>query len=335
MLLLECMKSIFPSKLKKGDTICVIAPASSIVSFKPKNLKRKAMERMEKSLGLKVVFSKNSHETNKFYLSSIKSRVSDLHSAFKNKNVKGIACARGGFNSNEFLSYIDWNIIKKNPKPIWGYSDITVLSNALYAKTGLVTYSGPTFSTMGAKEEKNIMKYILESFQKCLMTDVPFNIIPSKYFNERKLKAQKNKGLTVLQSGNCKGTVIGGNLCSLNLLQGTPYMPDLKNKILFLEDDDFGGKLSPLEFARNLESLLQCKDGLTVKGIVLGRFQKGFNMDIDRMKFILSNTKISKNIPIIYNVDFGHTAPMITFPIGGEVAIQATKSKASIQILKH
>lgn len=329
------MKSIFSNKLKIGDTICVIAPAASVASFKPKSIINTSKKRIKDLLGLDVVFSKNVLEKNIIDSSSIKSRIKDLHDAFLDKNIKGIICARGGFNANELLPYIDWNIIKNNPKPIWGYSDITVLSNAFYAKTGLVTYSGPTFSTMGMKEEKDVVKYIFDNLKKCLISEDSFEIISSKYWNERKTKIKKNTGPIALQNGNATGIIIGGNLCSLNLLQGTDFMPSLKDKILFIEDDDFGGKLSPLEFSRNLESLLQCKDSNTIKGIVFGRFQKGFNMDLKKMKLILESKKISKNIPIIYNVDFGHTTPMITFPIGGTVKIEANNTKIKIEILKH
>lgn len=328
------MKAIFPNKLKKGDTICVIAPAASVSTLKP-IIQKTAIKRVNNILGCNVVFGKNSFKKDIFDSSSIDDRIHDLHMAFKDKKIKGIICTRGGFNSNELLKHIDWTLVKNNPKPLCGYSDITVLSNAIYAKTGVVSYSGPTFSNMGMKDGKDIMKYTFDYFQKCLMSNNPFTIVPGKYFNERKIKATKNNGFTVIQDGNTKGTIIGGNLCSFNLLQGTEYMPSLKDKILFLEDDDFGGKLSPLEFERNFQSLLQCKDADKIKGIVFGRFQKGFNMNLEKMKFILSDKNISKSIPIIYNVDFGHTMPMITFPIGGEVSIEAKGKNAIIEITKH
>ena len=329
------MKSIFPNKLQQGDIICVIAPASSVAAFKPKSIIKKAVSRLT-ALGFKTSFGKNIYEKDMLDSSSVASRVADLHAAFKDKKVAGVLCARGGFNSNDLLPYIDWELIKQNPKPLIGYSDITVLANALYAKTGVVTYSGPSFSSLGADEDtKGIMQYTTEYFTKCLSSEKPFEMGNSKNYNERKVPARKNIGVSVLQDGIVEGTIIGGNLCSLNLLQGTGYMPSLKDVILFIEEDDFGGILTPLEFGRNLESLLQLKDADTIKGIVFGRFQKGAGMTIAKMKHILKEKKISKRIPILYNADFGHTAPMFTFPIGGTVRIEAKGKTAKITILKH
>jgi muramoyltetrapeptide carboxypeptidase len=320
-------------KLKQGDKIQVITPASSLKSIKIKKIK-KSIKLLE-SLGFKVSFGKNVYENGIFGSSSVKSRVNDLHKAFEDKKVSAILCAQGGYNSNELLPYIDWNIIKNNPKPIIGYSDITVLVNAIYAKTGLITYVGPTFSTLGATEEKGILKYIADGFMECLGQEKPFIIKESKYFNERKVKAKKSLGLLAIQKGRAQGIIIGGNLCSLNLLKGTDYMPHLKDAILFIEEDDFGGKLTPMEFSRNLESLLQMKDADTIKGIVFGRFQKGANMTIEKIKLILSTKKVSKNIPIAYNADFGHTMPRATFPVGGIARVEVSESRVVVEIVKH
>lgn len=329
------MKSITPSKLKSGDTIYAIAPASSFAKMKPSNLKKIFETKMKKELGLNVIFGRNVFKKDSFGSSSVKERVHDIHSAFKDKKIKGIVCLRGGFNSNVLLPFLDWSVIKNNPKPIWGYSDITVLLNAIYAKTGVITYSGPMVREVTINDNEKISKYIFEYFKKCIMNNNPFIVKPAEYFCERKIKARKNSGFSVLQNGISSGVIIGGNLCSLNLLQGTVYMPILKNKILFIEDDDFGGKLSPFEFERNFASLLQCKDANSIKGFIFGRFQKNFNMDIEKIKHILKDKNIPKNIPIIYNLDFGHTNPMLTFPIGGTIEINASQNCLSIKIVKH
>lgn len=327
------MKKIFSKKLNIGDEIRVIAPASSASTMKASKRKL-ADKRTQNNLGLKVVYGKNVLESDILNSSSFKSRLQDLHTAFKDKDVKGIACIRGGYNSNTLLPYIDWNLIKNNPKPIWGYSDITVLTNAIYAKTGLVTYSGPNYSTFGMDEEKDAVPYIFDNFKKCLLNEAEFEVPTSKFFGERNVKSQKNKGYQVLQNGIAEGIIIGGNLCSLNLLQGTEYMPSLKDVILFIEDDDFGGDQSLYEFERNLESLLQLPDS-NIKGIVFGRFQKIPKIDIKKLQFILSTKKLSKDIPIVMDANFGHTTPMFTFPIGGTCRVEAKGKQVKIIILKH
>ena len=328
------MKTIYPKKLSKGDQIQVIAPSSSLTSMKA-SVKKRAIQRVSRILGLSVSFGAHTSEKDMFGSSPLQSRLKDLHAAFANTHVKGVACVRGGYNANTLLPYIDWELIQKNPKPFWGYSDITVLANAIYAKTGLMTYSGPNFASFGLDSEKGIPDYIFDYFEKCLFHETAFEITASQYSGERNVAPTKNKGFVLLQEGTAEGTVIGGNLCSLNLLQGTEYMPSIKDKILFLEDDDFGGKETPIEFERNLESLLQLPHADTIRAIVFGRFQKGATMTMQKLAFMLSSKRISKNIPIIAHVDFGHTNPMITFPIGGTVRIQARGKNIKIEIVRH
>jgi len=131
----------------------------------------------------------------------------------------------GGFNANQLLCHLDYDLIAKNPKILCGYSDITALHNAIYAKTGLVTYHGPHFSTFEFDRET---EYTRKAFVDCVIKDVTVTVVPSK-------SAVKYH---TIQEGVCEGTIIGGNLCTLNLLQGTPYMPDIRDKVLFLEDDN-------------------------------------------------------------------------------------------------
>ena len=325
------MTTIFPKKLKLNDSVCVIAPACSAATM-DRVIRNKALKVLEKDLGLKIIFSKNAFEKNILSSSSLKSKIEDLHKAFSDKNIRGILCVRGGFNANTLLKYIDWDLIKANPKPLCGFSDITVLSNAIYAKTGVVSYVGPNFTTFGAKDGT---EYLVEYFKKCLMKDESFALLPSKTFGERKVPFTKNRGFDVIQEGKGLGILIGGHLSTINLLQGTSYMPSLKNAILFIETDDFGGDQGPIEFERDLQSLLHQKDSDKIKGIVFGRFQKGSVFTVKKLKFILSSKYELKNIPMIANADFGHTQPIATLPIGGTVRIEAKGKKAKIEILEH
>jgi muramoyltetrapeptide carboxypeptidase LdcA involved in peptidoglycan recycling len=331
------MKYIIPAKLKKGDEIRIIAPSRSLSLLKNENLNL-AKENLEKQ-GYKVTFSKNCRESDMFMSSSIKSRVEDIHQAFKDKKVKAILTVIGGFNSNELLSYLDYGLIKNNPKILCGYSDITALTNAITAKTGLVTYSGLHFSTWAMKKG---FEYNLEYFNKCLVEDKKYLVESSKmwsddawYMNQENRKFEKNEGYVVINKGEAEGTILGGNLCTLNLLQGTEFMPKISNSILFIEDDDMAGSLFGVEFNRNLQSLIHQPNFKKVKGIVFGRFQKKAEMTIEKLKYIIQTKKELKSIPIVANVDFGHSNPFITFPIGGTVKISALKNKVQIEILKH
>lgn len=307
------------NKLKPGDEIRVVAPSRSQAVIW-KRVHRHAM-RFWKNSGFNLTFSKNCCELDKYQSSSIASRVEDLHMAFQDPNVKMIITSVGGFNANQLLPYLDYELIASNPKILCGYSDITVLQNAIYAKTGLVTYSGPHYSTFGFKGEP---LYTRQAFFDCLTKVEPFFITPSKTAGQ----------YYVIQEGTCEGAVIGGNLCTVNLLQGTPYMPDIRDKVLFIEDDNIMGEYFSYEFERNLQSLLQIERANTVKGIVFGRFEKSCGMTVERITDMIRD-KVPSDIPVIFGVDFGHVLPSITFPIGGTVKIIARKNEAEIQFLIH
>ena len=145
------MKKIVPEKLKKGDEIRVIAPSRNMTLLSDETMNI-ATSRLEE-LGFKVTFGKNVNKSmNDVYCcGTIEERIEDLHDAFRDKNVKAILTVIGGFNVNQILHYIDFDLIKNNPKIICGFSDITALLNAIYCKTGLVSYYGPHYSSFGMK----------------------------------------------------------------------------------------------------------------------------------------------------------------------------------------
>jgi muramoyltetrapeptide carboxypeptidase len=308
------------NKLNIGEEIRVIAPSRSL-----NGLNQEVFDKALKFLsdkGFVITFSKNSREIDETNSSSIHSRVEDLHDAFLDKNVKAILACNGGSNVNQILEYIDYSIIENNPKILCGFSDITALINAIYAKTELVTYHGAVFAYLGYDDD---IEYTFNYFQKCLMKSEAYFIEPSEQTNE----------YYVIQEGSCKGEIVGGNLCTLNLLKGTEFMPDLNNKILFLEDNNLVGNYFTSQFERNLQALIQTIGFDRVKGIVFGRFDSDCKMDIHTIQRIVATKKQLKNIPIIFNVDFGHELPFVTFPIGGVAKINAIGASVSLEILNH
>jgi len=332
------MKKIFSSKLKEGNHIRIIAPSRSLALISPE-VRTIALGRFAE-MGFEVSFSKHCEEKDNFNSSSISSRIKDLHEAFRDPSINAIFAVIGGYNSNQLLGSIDYELIRTNPKILCGYSDITALSNAIFAKTGLVGYSGPHFSTFGMKK---YFDYIAEYFEKCVMHDGPFKIKPSKewsedrwYQDQENRVLKENPGWLAVQFGSAEGTIIGGNLCTFNLLNGTQYMPPLDGAILFLEDDDMyqEGEF-PADFDRNLQSLIHQTGFEKVRGIVLGRFQSSSNMTDDMIRKIIETKAELQGMPILANVDFGHTNPLITFPIGGTVKVVVSDSGNRIEILEH
>lgn len=330
------MDTIFAERLKTGDTVRVVTPARSLLlSWINEDLKKVAQKRFE-VLGLNLTFAKHVNDIDEFNSSSIEARVSDLHEAFQDTSVKLVITVIGGFNSNQLLRYLNYDLIKSNPKILCGYSDITALSNAIYAKTGLVTYSGPHYFSFGDKKGFN---YSLDYFNTCFFSASPYELKPAEIWSDdrwandqEKRNFEKNEGYWVINEGKAKGTIVGGNLCTFNLLHGTEFMPSIENCILFLEDDD---ESHVALVDRDLQSVIHQPKFDGVKGIVIGRFQKKTGMTKELLTKIVKSKVELRNLPVIANVDFGHTTPIVTFPIGGTVELEVVSNNSIIRIVEH
>jgi len=332
------VQPIFPPKLKRGDVVRVAAPASSrerVMTFDNTEI----INQRFADMGLTLTFGDHIDENDAFNSSSIESRVADLHAAFADPEVKAILSVIGGFSSNELLPFLDYDLIAANPKILCGYSDITALQNAIFASTGLVTYSGPHWSSFGMRD---YFEPTGEWFRRVLFDDAatgPIKLEPSEtwtddlwFMNQDDRTPETNDGWWVLQEGAATGRLIGGNLGTVTLLQGTKYMPPLTGAVLFVEE--VGGY--PIEvFLRNLTSLLQLPDAAEVAGIVIGRFQRMTEVTRDILAEVVARQPTLRGKPVIANVDFGHTSPLITYPIGGEVAIITDGAKASIDLTRY
>lgn len=325
---------IIPKKISKGSCIRVIAPSRSL-SLLSKDVIDEAVKRFEEN-GFKISFSENVYENDEFNSSSIKSRVEDVHAAFSDKSIDAILTVIGGYNSNQLLDYLDYSLILNNPKILCGFSDITAIANAITVKTGLITYTGPHFSSWAMKHG---FEYSLEYFIKCCVEDKPFNLLASNewsddlwFLDQEKREFIKNDGYWVVNEGRAIGRTVGAHTRCFNALQGTEYWPDLENTIFMLEED---AEINPPLFDRQLQSLIHQPDFNGVKGIIIGRFQKETGMTKKFLKKIISEKRELDNLPIIANVDFGHTTPATTLPIGGEMEIEVNKESAKIVIIKH
>ncbi|WP_145409114.1 S66 family peptidase [Paenibacillus xylanexedens] len=322
-------------KLQPGDEVRVISPSRSLSIIDEQHIQL-AKQRLEAS-GLIVSFSANAYEMDDFASSSIESRIQDLHAAFADPQVKGILATIGGFNSNQLLQYIDYSLIQANPKRFCGYSDITALSTAIYTKTGLITYSGPAFSTFAILHGN---EYTVEFFEKMMMESADSILVtPSEawsddawYRDQENRQFITNQGSVILNEGQAEGTIIGGNLCTLNLLQGTEYMPSLEGTVLFVEDDYMA---DPSTFDRDLQSLIHQPGFEQVRGLVIGRFQKASGMTPQLLEKIIHSKRELTQIPVIADVDFGHTAPHFTFPIGGKTELNAQGTSVELWISEY
>ncbi|HEY1644873.1 MAG TPA: S66 peptidase family protein [Candidatus Saccharimonadales bacterium] len=316
--------------LKTGDEIRVIAPSFSKSRSKNQQHANRAKERLE-SLGYRVTFG--DYLDSQFHLgtATAEDRARDFNKAFADKSVKAIMAFTGGWSANEILPLIDWELVKAYPKPIIGFSDITVLINAIYAKTGNVGYLGPNFLTLGRMTS---WQYTLDNLQAVLRQDYPFQLKRSKEWGSKPTERFKTKPWQTLQMGEAKGVLVGGNLGTFYLLQGTEYQPNFEQPfILVAEDDDESGKLTAREFSRRLESILQLPNVRnSLRGLLIGRFQPGSKVTAKDLASIVESKQLG-DIPVVVGIDFGHTSPTITLPIGGILRIEASNQTPRIEIV--
>ncbi|AHM62648.1 peptidase U61 [Flammeovirgaceae bacterium 311] len=322
---------MIPPKLKAGDHVRVIAPAHG---FSPSftTEMRKRGEKNLGELGLTVSYGKHVDERNEFDTTSIEKRLEDLHDAYADPKVRCSIPAMGGSSANQLLKHIDYGLVKKDPKIICGLSDITALAEALYAKTGIVTYYGPHFTMLGASK---LVDYSIEHMRKTFFSEAPFPLTPAEHYCDSEWDTQKivnEDRFWPVNEGEAEGESIGGNLLTLNFLLGSEFIPDLKNTILFLE----ANKVIDYKDVQNtLQSILNQPNSDKILGIIVGRFQKQTGMTRDLFWKTIKSKKELEKIPVVGNVDFGHTVPMLTFPIGGKVKLKVMENKASIEVLEH
>ena len=294
-------KKIKPKRLKKGDTLALITPGSFISD----ESLQKAVVNAE-NLGFKVALSKNIRSKRGFTAGTDAERLADLHWAFQDTKINGVWCARGGYGCGRILQNIDYQIIKKNPKALIGYSDITALLNAITCKTGLITFHGP----VGASE---FPEFTHNHFQNTLMFPNTIQKLALAVANAEQEDSIYHS--FSIRSGKAKGELVGGNLSLLAAMVGTPFQPVFKNKIVFIED--VGER--PYRIDRMLTQLRQGTDLQQAAGIALGIFadcEAKEGSDSLTLKQTLTDRLADLGMPVAYGLSFGHIDHQITLPIG-------------------
>lgn len=332
---------IIPEKLKKGDTVAIVSLSSGMGGEK-EFLHRYEVgkRRLEEIFGLNVITMPNALKGCDYLYNHPEARANDLMDAFKNKKIKGIFTMIGGDDSIRIIPFIKQNIIKDNPKIFIGYSDTTVTHLLLY-KNGITSYYGPALLSEIA-ENGSMHDYTKKHLENTLFETANIIIESSEEWtndridwtdsskdNEfRKMKLEEH-GFEVLQgSGIFEGKLLGGCLEVLNMVIGTDIWPDTKeweNKILFIETSEM--KPSPDDvsyFLRHLAALGILKK---INGIIVGKPKGETYYDEYKEMFlkVINNESNLKQLPILYNVNFGHSAPMCTLPYGLNAIVNLEK----------
>jgi len=297
-----------PKRLSKKDVIGIISPASSPDEFSRVERGVKYLE----GLGYRVKVGANVGKNHGYLAGTDQERIDDIHSMFKDKNVKAIFTLRGGYGAFRLLDKIDYRLIKNNPKIFVGYSEITALQMAFLEKAGLITFAGPMVAVDFYDE---VSDYTSELFWKTITSNKKIG----------KLKYPENQKLPFLQKGSASGRIIGGNLAVFAHLLGTSYFPNLTGKILMIEDI---GEL-PYRVDRMLNQFRLAGVFKKVKGIILGRFVDCHEHDPNKKTLtlgeVISDYITPVKVPSIYTFPHGHIKDFVTIPFGLKVNLNATK----------
>ncbi len=324
-----------PLKIKPGDSIGIFSPSSPATFFAPDRYKR--AEEFLGSMGFNIIQGSLTGKSDFYRSGSIKERADELNELIRNPDVKCIMSSIGGMNSNSILPYIDYEQFSKTPKILVGYSDVTAILFAVYAKTGINTYYGPA-AVPSFGELDPFLSLTYEYFRQILVDDVklphtfPTPDIWTEEFvtwegDERPKKKSANNLIT-LNSGKAEGRLIAGNLNTMMGIWGSEYMPEIKDgDILLIEDS-----LKDIATEERSFSFLKINNFFDkIGGLIIGKHEQFNDMKTKRKHYeVLMEVMGKPDIPVLAEFDCSHTKPMLTIPIGCRAELDSDKKKLSI-----
>ncbi len=289
---------LLPHRLRAGATIGVVAPASPA---HPSSRIDDGIRLLEQR-GYTVVCGAHIRDSNGYLAGSDHDRAHDLMEMFRRDGVDAIFCTRGGYGTMRILPHLDYALIRRRPKIVMGFSDITALSLALHRKTGLVTFAGPMVAAELAHPSP-------ERTEKSM-----WDVLSG---SATRLSARES-GVSTLVAGAAHGVLLGGNLALVTAMLGTPYAPIWDGAILFLEDVG-----EPVYRIDRMLCQLQLAGVLSrIAGAVLGRFTSVTPAEPDRdLAEVLAEYFTPLRIPVLTGFPHGHTSDKLTLPMGARVVL--------------
>ena len=288
-------KPVKPVALRAGDVVGLITPASNVVN--PTDWAR--IEQSMKSLGLEIRYGKNIRRRG-YVAGTVEERLADLHDMFRDPAIKGVFAIRGGYGTPQLLDKIDYDLLKRNPKILVGYSDITALHLAIHQQQGLVTFHGPTAN-------HKFTPYTMEHFRRAMFSVEPLGKLTNP---------AEGHSLRAIRPGTARGRILAGNLSLISNLMGTPYEIDTREKILLIEDVGeeafrIDRMLTQLKLAGKLD---------TLAGVVWGECEKckatpGVDVPLTEREAV-DRILGGLGVPVLAGLTIGHTDDQLTLPQG-------------------
>lgn len=327
-----------PRRLQQGNTIGIVSPSWFGGAFLQHRVER-GVQKLE-SLGFRVKIAPHALNNLGYVSDTPENRVSDIHEMFSHPDVRAIIAMIGGNHSCQLLPLLDWELIRSHPKIFMGFSDVTVLNVAIWKQTGLVTFNGPTLLTEWAEYPK-MPDYTEEYVLRALCKPEPIGrIVPAKVWTDEFLDwstkqdlirarlHHPSQGWTWLKDGYAEGVLVGGCLESLQHLRGTPYWPDWKGAVLFLETSE--EKPTPA----TVDAMLMDYENMGVLrqicGLLFARPYGYSEAERQLLHRVIRERTKAYDFPIIADMDFGHTSPIFTLPIGCRAIIDTENLRFAI-----
>ena len=296
-------KQLKAPRLKRGDLVALFNPSG----FADDALIQRATTNLEK-LGFRVMHAAHLRASRGNTAGSIGQRVTDLHTLFAHREVRALWAARGGSGTAQMLPYIDYGLVARNPKVVIGYSDITALLLGLNATAGLVTFHGPVASS-------GFTPFTVAQLEATLFESRANYTMSTAEEHTKRAVDEPHFVQRVLKNGIAEGRLLGGNLSVLAAMVGTPYLPDARNSLLFLEEISE----APYRIDRMLTQLAHSGLLDNTRGAMLGVFVKcepAANEESLRLSQALDDHFAARPIPSAYGLSFGHVASQWVLPIG-------------------
>ncbi len=301
-----------PARLKAGDTVGLVAPANATFNSVELDIAKESLE----ALGLKVRVGEHLRDRHGYLAGRDRDRAADINAFFKDRSVAAVLTIRGGWGSARLLPYLDYDMIRRNPKVVVGYSDVTALLTALHARGNLVTFHGP--NGMGRWDA-----YSLEYFKRVLFDGEAVTFVNAPRTTDNNVLTPTQNRIHTITPGTARGRLLGGNLSVLAGIAGSPYLPDWNGAILFLED--VGEEIYRMDRMLTTLKLAGILD--KVRGFVFGTCSEcgpGGGFGALTFEELWADHIAPLRIPAWSGAMIGHGMPQWTVPVGATVEIDAT-----------
>lgn len=295
--------------LQPGDTVAIVAP-SSPVNVSQVRTYAKSLE----ELGYHVVIPQNIERADGYLAGTDKQRADELNAMIRDPQVRAIFPARGGYGLTRILDQLDYEALRRDPKIIAGYSDITALHLAVARHCRLITFHSPVPMKDLWKGDAPEVSYSNALFRR--------SVFECKYPSDvegYEIRAPQYRPAETLVSGTAQGRLVGGNLTLIASTMGTPYAVDMRDSILFLEDVDE----APYRIDRMLSQLRLSRDLEKVRGVILGDFSHNDGNTQSDMCRVLREYFGNASVPVVWNFPLGHISDNATLPVGALVELDA------------